>query len=211
MKRFLIAFSIILSLNAHSQNKGKAPINYKLVLGINPLAPLQDDNVLMLCGEWRFKDKVALVGDAGYIFNSYYLENVKAAKGFIIRPALRQYLNDRNNFYGQVQLFYKKVNYHIQDSVTIIDNNGQTTREKEDFWHHKSVEGVNFMIGTIQPLFKGKAFIDLYLGIGMRQKQEDLTAIGIPDDDIKNLENPILSKGSAPSLPMGIKFIVLIK
>src|SRR4051812_28758746 len=105
MKTCLTILLFSLSLSLFAQNH--QPLNYKFNISISPLAMIQGDNTFMLGTEYRIKEKLAISLEGGYIFSSTYIDNNKKSDGFIVRPALRLYLNEGNSFYTQFQAFYK--------------------------------------------------------------------------------------------------------
>lgn len=209
MRKLLLPALLICTLFARAQ-KTKDPIQYKMLVGLSPLAILQEENTLMANGEYRFTPKLALAVDAGYIFYSHYYIYAQKTSGFIFRPAIRGYMNDRNDFYIQAQAFYKSVTYSIYDWLNRdVDNGVPAYQEKTDFRLRKNIVGGNFMIGTMQPIFKGKGYIDIYMGIGLRYKRSHV--LNEPRSTYRGPSFITTDNTTLPSLPIGFKFLFVIQ
>ncbi|HWJ27347.1 MAG TPA: hypothetical protein VNS32_12450 [Flavisolibacter sp.] len=209
MRKVLLPILLVCTLFAQAQKKVDT-IQYKMLIGFSPLAMIQDDNVLMANGEYRLTSKLALAVDAGYIFYSSYYTSVQNASGFIFRPAIRGYMNERNNFYIQGQAFYKSATYLLHDWLNRdVENGVPAYQEMTDFRYRKNVVGGNFMIGTIQPIFKRNGYVDLYMGFGLRYKKSHL--VNEPRSTYRRPSFITTDDRTLPSLPMGIKFMFVIQ
>ena len=111
------------SLLVHAQ-KTKDNIDYKTAITFNPSMLLSIDYCFMAGAEYRIKPKMVLALEAGYIFASDKIGNWQnnqnqgqnqKATGFIIRPAIKFFVNEKNTFYFQPQMFYKQVTHHLYD------------------------------------------------------------------------------------------------
>lgn len=123
---------------------------------------------------YRFKEKVALAGEAGYIFSSnYVMNNDNKGHGFIIRPGLRFYLNKRNNLYFQTQVFYKLVDYLVHDSLYRNINGNRFRAPLDDYIFRKEVWGMNFMIGAVLPIWDEYIFSSRILDMGQDLNTSD--------------------------------------
>jgi hypothetical protein len=209
MIKLLLPLLLVCCVQVQAQ-KIKEPVQYKTVFGFSPLALFQDDNVLMVNGEYRFSDKKAVVVDAGYVFASYYLKNIKNVSGFLFRPAYRRYLSSQNNYYVQYQVFFKSVTYQMHEWLDKEVVNGVPSyQELKDFRYRKNVGGGNIMIGTIQPLFKSSGYIDLYMGLGLRYKSSYL--VNEPNYEYHRPPSLLSDQHTLFSMPIGIKFLFVIK
>jgi len=159
-----------------------------------------------------------LTGEAGYIFASDYLRNEnggeRKASGFIIRPALKFFMNDRSRTYLQPQFFYKQVTHRVYDWLgkEMVDNVA-SYEQLQNFKYRRKIVGVNVILGTVMPLGLRNSFVDLYIGLGVRKKT--VKVVGEPTSSYQRI--PIIgnsdnaNEGIFPSLPAGIRFIYAFK
>jgi hypothetical protein len=193
--------------------------DYKTAISFNPFALINVDYTLMAGAEQRLNPKTVLAVEAGYIFASGYIgqrqrnQNL-SERGFIIRPALKFFLNDKNSFYLQPQAFYKQVTHHVYDWLGKDVVNGVPSYEQlQNFRYRRKVVGVNAVAGVLVPLDrKGNAYIDFYLGFGVRNKSSKV--VGEPHS-VYNRRGGILfgddaDNGTYPSLPGGLRFLFTI-
>src|SRR4051812_3841319 len=155
MRKFFLPILLIGSLMAHAQ-KQKPPLNYKAAFSFSPLALAQIDYTLMFGGEYRLRPGITLVTDIGYIFGSEYMKGeAKPAVGFVFRPSVKLFVNERNNFYLQPQLFYKQVTHQEYDWLGMECVNGIPTYEAlTHFRYRRVVYGVNATAGAVLPRAK---------------------------------------------------------
>jgi hypothetical protein len=214
MKTFLLLLALATAFTVTAQ-KSKPPVIYKKAISISPLALADLDHTLLLTGEYRFNNKLALVTDVGYIFASDYIGDVKTTWGFNIRPSLRMYYGKRNKGYLQAQAFYKMATYTLHDWVGKDCVNGVPTYEQQmDFDYRKKVAGFNVIAGGILPLSKsGKWLIDLYGGLGFRYKTHEMVGEG---NDCYNLNSGSFldlynDEMTTLSVPMGVRLTYVLQ
>jgi hypothetical protein len=216
MKNFVLSLLLVIAGSAKAQID-KPPVIYHEAIHFSPLALVQVDYTFMAGYEYRLKSNLALAADLGYIFGSVYLGDLgsqEKASGVIIRPSVRFYHGYRNNFYFQPQVFYKRVTHHLQTwlGVECTDGIGAYSELKE-FKYRRNIWGVNATVGRIIPLDKrNKAFIDFYLGLGVKYKKSNVvkqpcscyqtSSILLTSNDPDN--------GFFPSMPGGLKFVFTI-
>lgn len=182
-------------------------LNYKTAINISPIALMDVDNGVMLGGEYRFSQRVALSLDVAYLFSTYYFSQVKKVSGFNVRPAFRYYLNKKkDNEFVQLQGFYKKVDYAMHGWLDKnLVNNVPTYSQLQDFTYHKDVWGFNFMAGQLQPFTSSRFFLDIAAGFGVRFKKEGLSEPNsrMQRQGIFNLERR--EKQTTISIPLSVK------
>src|SRR5690349_10490876 len=178
MKKILIPALVLSVLFVQAQRT--YPSDYKHAIVFLPMSLVNIDYTLMAGYEYKFNPKLSLVSELGYILGSSYMrgdeQNSTKASGFIIRPALRFYMNTRNNFYFQAQVFYKVVTHPMNDWLGKNCVDGVPAYEQlEDFKYRRKITGVNGIVGWLLPLSRGeKSYLDLYFGLGARNKNAKL-------------------------------------
>lgn len=212
-KSFLLLF-LSAAIVASAQNK-KQPVVYKKAISLSPLALADMDHTLMLTGEYRLHNKLALLVDAGYIFASEYFSQERKTWGYNIRPAIRMYYGKRNKGYLQAQAFHKSVTYTLHDWLGQNCVNGVPTYEKlQEFDFRKNVTGFHLTAGAVLPLTQShKWLIDLYGGIGFRSKKHHL--VNQPDACYNlvgtALFNFQMDDVTTASLPLGVRITYVLE
>ena len=188
----------------------------KTAISFNPFALAAVDYTLLLGYETKVAPKIFLGSEAGYIFASGYIgndgESSNNGTGFIIRPSLRWFVSDNNKFYLQPQLFYKQVTHQMHDWLGKDAINGVPSYEQlQDFKYRRKIAGFNIISGfALQMGQSKKYFIDLYFGLGVRNKKSVIAgepnsvynrSIGIFDPE---------DNGVYPGVPIGVRFIYAI-
>jgi Protein of unknown function (DUF3575) len=205
MKFLLTACLSICVLFVSAQNTTKR-FDHKAALSISPLALVDVDNGIMLGGEYRFNARYALVMDASYLFQSYYLTAPKDVSGFTVRPALRFYTGKKEGReFFQVQAFYKQVDYTFYGWIDKnIINGVPSYSQLQDYIYNKEVWGVNFMAGYLETFSSGRFYLDLAGGIGLRLKRQ---GVAEPNSRIQQRRNIGIYKEKMTtfSLPFNIK------
>ena len=198
--------------------KEKLPVEFTSAISFNPLALVMIDYTLLLGAEIRIKRNLGIVAEAGYIFASDYMETFSGGNnkvsGFIFRPSARFYVNQRNNFYLQPQIFYKQVTHHQHNWVGMDCDNGVPAYEQlMDYKMRRRVFGINSTAGFLAPLSrKQNIFLDFYFGLGLRKKSSYV--VDLPNSCIDNTNRGGivgLDDGTYPSFPLGIKLMFVIK
>jgi hypothetical protein len=214
MKTFFGLLLLTATLNTAAQ-KTKPPVVYQKAISISPLALADVDHTLMLTGEYRFNNKLALVTDVGYIFASEYIGNTQKTWGFNIRPSIRMYYGKRNKGYLQGQVFYKLANYTLHDWVGKDCVNGVPSYQQEmDFDYRKKVMGFNLIAGGVLPLSQSHQWlIDLYGGLGFRHKKHQMvnqpnSCYSIDGGWVFNFYN---DEVTTISVPMGVRLTYVLK
>jgi hypothetical protein len=210
MKKFLLPLFLLGSVLVKSQ-ESKPPVYFKTAINVSPFALAQVDNTVMAGIEYRLRNNITLVGDAGYIFYSKYFSESKGASGFIIRPGIRFYLNKRNNFYVEPQIFYKQVSNKMHDWLEKEVVNGVSAYQQlQDFRYKRQVMGSNFLIGGIFPFSGNKGYIDIYLGIGIRYKSNSI--VGEPHSVYRRdgMISIYSDNITLPSVPGGVRIAFIL-
>lgn len=216
MKKIVGLLFICSTLVLQAQEQ-KPIFNYKLAIHFAPFALAQIDYTFLPGIEYRLRPKTTLVAEAGIIVASDYINSNRSqssSSGFIFRPSVRFFLNDRNTFYVQPQLFYKMVTHRIYDWLGKNCVNGTAAYEElQNFKYRRHVAGFNATAGVLVPLSKSaQSFIDFYFGIGMRFKTPRI--VKEPNACYSRLGlfgNDNNDKGAFPGIPVGIKLIFVIQ
>lgn len=187
----------------------------KLYFRTNPVGLIDFfDMNFTIGGEYRLNHSWSATMDAGYIFYSQYAGRVKRASGILLRPGIRKYAGKRKDFFLDLQLHYKEVNYRVEDWLDKNVVNGVATYEEyKKFRYHKRVFGAHFTIGGREYLSKNRRwFFEVYGGIGLHFKKE-----GMPDETNSRYEerNTIrvfsnssgVTKRISPAFPFGIRLV----
>lgn len=184
-------------------------------ISFNPFALIEVDYTALFGYENKLGPKLFLSNEAGYIFASSYIGsrngNSTTGSGFLLRPSVKWFVSESNRFYLQPQFFYKQVTHNVYDWLGKDAVNGVASYEQlQDFKYRREIFGFNVVSGFVLPLDqRRKGFIDLYFGIGVRDKKDNVvgeprSVYNIPLDFSTNSDN---NKGILPSLPMGVRFI----
>ena len=189
---------------------------FKTAVSFNPSLVIGPDHTVMFGIEQRLKTKLALVLDAGYVFQSSYLNGedvVKGASGFNLRPGIKLYTKDEKRFYLQMQVFYKQVNYKIYDWLgKSCVNEIPTYEQLQNFTYRKKTVSLNFMAGTLFRISEA-IILELYEGAGVKIKDQKSTeaASCYRNNDGGILLNTFREHSVTPNLAIGIKMLVRIK
>lgn len=175
--RYLLTASFCFCVFLVAAQKTATQLADKASISISPLALADVDNGIMLGGEYRFNARYAVVLDASYLFQSYYISRPENVSGFTVRPAFRFYPNrTENNSFVQVQAFYKQVDYRFYGWLDKgLVNNVPTYSQLQNFTYKKDVWGVNFMGGYKESVGAGRFYLELAGGVGIRMKQQGVT------------------------------------
>jgi hypothetical protein len=187
-------------------------LNYKTSVNFSPLTLANTDGQLIAGIEHRSGKGWAYAVDAGYIFSTYYLSNVKKVRGFELRPAIRYYHGKYKREYGQVQFFYKEVDYQFRDWLGKDVVNGTPSYERlQAFNFRKKVLSVSFMAGETIPL-SNRIFLDVYGGIGARYKEQAITEANSVYEPVEQ-ETPLIYGPKVWSIcaPAGVKLSFILK
>ena len=190
----------------------KRPMNYKTSVSISPLVLANTDGQLMAGIEHRSGKNWAYAIDVGYIFSTYYLSDIKKAKGFELRPAIRYYYRKSKRSYWQAQFFYKRVDYQFRDWLGKDVVNGTPSYERlQEFSFRKNVLSLSFMNGAIIPL-SDHIFLDLYGGVGARYKEQAITEANSLYEPVER-ETPLIYGPKVWSIcaPVGVKLSFVLK
>jgi hypothetical protein len=218
MKKLFLLFLTCLSITVHAQHL-KSAIDYRFAIHYNPFSLLQVDYTFLPGVEFRAGPKTSIVTEAGYIFSSDYLGSAaqkgRRASGFIIRPSARFYLNDRNSFYLQPQVFYKLVTHRLYDWLgKDCVNEVPAFEELTDFRYRREIYGFNTTAGILVPLSKSaNSYLDFYFGLGIRHKSVRIVNEPRSCYDRRGIffGNGNNDEGTYPSVPLGIKLVFVLK
>ena len=163
--------------------KGDVFIKFSPLGIINPF-----DGNLSFGAEYCFLKKWSINMEAAKIFYSFYAPHTSHTSGVILRPSIRHYLNDSENFFLELQFHYKNVTYQLYDSLTYeatatTPAYGERTENRFD----RKVIGVHAMGGIKLPMDKKRRFwLEFYWGLGMHFKWQHLA---FPSNSIYKNEN----------------------
>jgi len=211
MKSILLGLLFCVPFLLHAQRK---PLDYKMAVSFNPSLLIGSDYTVMLGAEYRVKEKIGLLLDAGYIFHSSYFEanKIKGASGFNLRPAVRWYGRKGKEFL-QLQLFYKHVDYNIYDWLgKNCVNEVPAYEQLQNFIYRKKAVTLNFIVGEMYRL-SDDLYIEIYAGLGTKFKSQGPTE---PNSCYRNEGgdvgfNMYNEKSVTPNVPMGFKLVYLLK
>lgn len=114
--------------------------------------------------------------DAGYIYASIYTSNVVSTSGIILRPYVRFYIGNKEQFFFQTQLHYKSVNYIKEEWVGSDPVNGVPSfsqlRKTDNF---KKAFGIHLLLGVRGQLSKSNEHFlaESTIGLGIRTKKQE--------------------------------------
>jgi len=187
----------------------------KLYFRMNPagLIEIYDQNITFGV-EYRLNHNWSATIDGGYIFFSQYAGRVKSASGVLFRPGIRKYAGRRNDFFLDLQLHFKEVNYRVKDWLdrNVVDDVA-TYQEFKTFHYHKRVIGAQFMFGGKEYLLRNhRLCFEVYAGIGVHYKEEGLR--NEPNSQYKPREGGIITNSSGesqkrwlPAVPFGLRLV----
>jgi hypothetical protein len=187
----------------------------KLYFRMSPagLIDLLDHNI-SIGSEYRINHDWSATIDAGYIFFSQYPGRVKNASGILLRPGIRKYAGRRKDFFIDLQLHYKLVNYRVTDWVDkYVVNDVASYEEYKTFRYRKQVFGVHFMIGGREYLSRNQRwFFEVYGGIGLHYKREGMlgetnSRYDPPRGIIASANSTDMSKRLLPAFPFGVRIV----
>lgn len=170
-----------------------------------------DENI-SIGGEYRYNDHWSAGTDVAYIYNSIYLSQSKKIRGYIIRPFLRYYPDEKRNSFFEAQLHYKSVAYYLTDWIDKDVVNGVPGyQEYTSFHYNKKVYGINIIAGKKANLSRNKKLkLELYIGVGYRYKTQgsDIGSYLRQRGNNISIYNP---EYSTLALPMGASLVYAIK
>ncbi len=217
MRNLFLLFFLISSFLVQGQNSGSI-LDHQRAFSFD-LLPLTLIDYTILPGiEFRIKPRLFLTGEAGYIFATDYLRTNSGTEskgsGFILRPALKVFMNNRTNTYLQIQIFYKQVTHQVYDWLgKEMVNNVASYEQLQNFKYRRKIVGFNVILGAVLPIKLRNSFFDLYAGLGVRKKAS--LVVGEPTSSYQRI--PIIgnsdnaNNGVFPSLPAGLRFIYAFK
>jgi hypothetical protein len=126
--------------------------------------------------EYRLKEKMSLAADLGYLFYSVYFENITGTSGYIFRPSIRLFIDEKNRGYFDTEIHYKHTNYKIEDWLGRGCVNGIPAYEEfTTFKYKRDILGLHLKIGYQGMLSRnGKFWYEIYTGAGIRGRWEKL-------------------------------------
>lgn len=183
----------------------------KTAISINPFTLAEIDYTIMAGFEYRLASKLYMSHEVGYIFASHYVADGESASngtGFIIRPSVKWFVSENDRFYLQPQVFYKQVTHHMYDWVGKNPVNGVPSYEQlEQFRYRRNISGFNMVAGFVSPIDrKAKGFIDVYFGLGVRNKKSLVVEPNMDYERNFGIFNPT-DDGVFPSMPIGLRII----
>jgi hypothetical protein len=221
LRLLVLFFSVFLSVTAVGQPK-KNDINIRTNI-LSWLEPNAGGPVLGM--EYFINNKFSIGADAGFIFyNLARSESDKLANplGYRVKPEIRYYLYKKNKvdptrlFFALEGLYLKTRTLNYND-LPITANMGNIVYYYiGGFNEYKKVAGANIKFGMqIQRFLHKKMMIELYAGLGFRQKiytYKDLPAGALINQRRQSefLLNTDID-GTYPSITGGFKLVYKIK
>jgi hypothetical protein len=206
MRYLLCVFYLLFVCLCAAQEKSSFFPNKK-VISFSPLALADIDHAATFGAEYFLNKKTAIVLDAGYIFNSDYLNRgLKNSSGFTFRPAIRLY-GKSGVGYWQNQILYKMVTYNMLDWLgKDCVNDVPAYEQLQNFKYRKQVFGLNTMLGRTFRLFSDRWYFDAYAGLGIRSKvhhviKQPNSCYNLPLRGFININEDNIK----PSIPLGFK------
>ncbi len=213
-KIFQIIFCCCVVIYATAQSP--SVFDFTRVNSFNPSLLVGPDYTVMFGVEQRLKSKLALVLDAGYIFQSSFFQGehvLKGVSGFNLRPGVKLYTKENKRFYWQMQVFYKQVNYKIYDWLgKSCVNEIPTYEQLQNFTYRKQTVSINVMVGTLFRI-SDAILLELYEGLGIKFKNQQPTeATACYRNNERGIFLNFFRENSVtPNLAIGIKLLVRLK
>lgn len=188
---------------------------FKTAVSLNPTVLLATDLTAMVGAEHRLPHRLAVVLDAGYIFDTYYIQTpeMKGVSGFQLRPGLKWY-NKRQKGFFQFQVAYKQVDYKMDDWLGKACVDGVPAYEQwQRFTYRKTALSFNVLAGELFRI-TDNVLLELYAGLGVKIKNQRPTE---KDACYRNnwgeafVFNTFQEHTVTANLPIGIKVLVPIK
>ncbi|MDQ3682310.1 MAG: hypothetical protein M3352_04450 [Bacteroidota bacterium] len=212
MKKILSLLLTCTVLYAAAQSP-HAVFNYKTAISFNPLVLIGPDYTAMFGAERRLKNNLALVLDAGYVFQSSYFNSsvVKSISGFNLRPGIKLYTKEEKRFYLQLQVFYKQVDYKIYDWLgKSCVNEIPSYEQLEDFTYRKKALSFNVMAGRLFRI-SDKILLEFYGGAGVKIKnQKPIETAACYRNNDGGIIDIFQEHSITPNLPLGIKLLIAV-
>lgn len=133
------------------------------------------DHNISLGAEYRFHPEWSVGLDAGYIFQSGYIEENKGVSGIILRPFLRHYFKENRKGFVETHIHFKTVRYKVSDWIGKEVVEGVPSYEEFTTFHYnKKIFGISFIVGRNFNLIKKHDLVKLepYFGLGIRIKSQ---------------------------------------
>ncbi|MEJ7912040.1 MAG: hypothetical protein WKF70_02710 [Chitinophagaceae bacterium] len=184
---------------------------FQTAVSLSPTALIGLDRTLMVGGERRLPNRLALVLDAGLVFNSSYLNAAQESSiGFALRPGVKLYTKDSKRFYLLIQAFYKQVDYRIYDWLgkNCVDNI-DTYEQLQNFTFRKKSLSITTLTGYFVRL-SDKVLLEFYGGLGIKIKDQEPTEPGAcyRQNNRAGFGNIYARHSVSPVLPIGLKLVV---
>ena len=215
MRYFLLLFFAGCSLCPAAQNRSRN-FGFNTAVSVNPFMLIGEDITFMVGAEQQLKDKLSVVMDVGYVFQSEYfngMDVMKGVSGFNLRPGIKFYTKETKRSYLMAQLFYKQVGYKVYDFLGKDCVNGVPTFEQlQDFTYRKRTISMNFIAGKYYHLSDMLLF-ELYGGIGVKSKNQKPTEKNscYCNNDRGIIFSKFQEQITMPNFPVGFKLVYIIK
>jgi len=190
----------------------------KIYLRFSPfgLLDLLDEN-FTVGGEYRFNNTWSATMDAGFIFNSQYMNHCDRATGVLLRPGIRKYAGKKKDYFFDLQFHYKDIMYHMNDWIQRDIVGGVSTYEQlAKFRYRKQVYGIHLTAGGKEFFTKDhRLFMEVTAGFGLHFKK-----IGTWHEGNSRYEDPYSLSANdnafrvntvVPALPVSIKLVYRLK
>lgn len=193
----------------------RSSFGFKTAVSFNPTVLLATDNTAMVGAEYRLKGKLALVLDAGYIFDTRYFRDdvLRRVGGFAFRPGLKLYTKAEKRAYFQFLISYKQVDYKIEDWLgKACVNEIPAYEQLQNFTYRKKTLSFALLAGQLFRISDG-VLLELYAGVGVKIKDQQPTE---KESCYRNAERGFLfstfqEHSVTATVPFGIKILVPVK
>jgi hypothetical protein len=160
---------------AQTKTNERVTKDFDVNLRFSPLALARLKHNTVLFGfEKKLKGNYSIGADAGYIFLTTYLFDgtTHKASGFVVRPALRYYVSDKNRFYWEGALTYQLIDEKYNDFLGMnCVNNVPAYFKLTDFSMLRTTADASVRFGGCFNLFKSrKVFLEMFAGVGARYR-----------------------------------------
>ncbi len=177
MKYFLMLLlcSIASSIVAQQKTNERLTKDFDINLRFSPLALARlKHNTFLIGFEKKLKGNFSIGADAGYIFYTTYILDGTShkASGFVVRPALRYYVTDKNRFYWEGALTWQYIDEKHSDELGMgCVNEVPAYFKQQDFSLLRTTADASIRFGSCFNLFKSnRVFLEMFGGIGARYR-----------------------------------------
>lgn len=206
MRTFFSALAFCGALSCAAQST-RSPLDFKTAVGFNPTVLAATDMTAMISAEQNAGGQLAIVLDAGYVFGSYYFQDMapRRTRGFALRPGVKWYAKTGGSYY-QFQFAYKQVDYTMHDWLGKACVNGVPSYEQlQDFVYRKKTFSSNVLAGQLFPI-SNTMLLDLYAGFGVKIKHQQPT-----EQNACYRNEDFQERRTTATVALGVKFLIALQ